>query len=114
MKCRDCQDPAVLHLTEIVEGRRQTTYLCKAHAGPHLAAGGQSKWSHLAGERTVVEVNCTQQQIDRGETVEVALPGGEKFKLKLPRKAAEGWVISVHRPAPQPGKVLELHLHVAG
>ncbi len=39
MKCKYCNKPATIHITEIIEGSPQEFHLCDEHAREHIASG---------------------------------------------------------------------------
>ncbi len=98
MRCDQCDKPAAVHFTDASSPDRPTTHLCQDHARQALA--GQPKaMAGMAEPLVPVDVYVTQEQIDRGEEVEVALPDGGTRRLKIPQRISTG--LSIRHMTPQ-------------
>ena len=85
MKCQQCGEPATAHITEIQQGQPHALHFCGAHPKAYLARDEIPVACDLLGERTVVDLQVTQSQIENEATVSAELPDGKTVRLKLSR-----------------------------
>ena len=89
MDCQQCSEKATIHVTEIVDGTPRSGHFCKAHARAYAGDGRVPLADYLPDE-----LEATQSQIEREESIPVALPDGSTTQVKLTKDMHDGLVIT--------------------
>ncbi|MGD1002230.1 MAG: hypothetical protein ABSA67_16200 [Candidatus Brocadiia bacterium] len=99
-KCRLCDSPGTIHVTDKTEAGMVERHYCVKHAVEEKILGWMSSRSLLYPVKYTIAVPLTQDQVERQETVPITLPDGEVIKMRFPRNSMDGMLVRV---GPKPG-----------
>ena len=105
-RCRLCDTPATVHVTDRSEGRVVEWHYCDKHAEENVFVSVGSRNMRMARNihypvKYTVTVSLTQEELDRHEAIPVTLPDGSAVQIRFPWDAVDGRAIIA---GPKPGE----------
>ena len=105
-KCRLCDSPGTIHVTDKTETGMVERHFCVKHAVEANVFPPAIIRNTLYPAKYTMVVPLTQEQVERQAVVPVTLPDGSVIPIRFPRDAVDGLVITVWPRAQGYGEVL--------
>ncbi|MGO8703433.1 MAG: hypothetical protein ACLQVA_06410 [Candidatus Brocadiia bacterium] len=94
-KCRFCDSPGTIHVTDKTETGMVERHFCVKHAVEANVFPPAIIRNTLYPAKYTMVVPLTQEQVERQAVVPVTLPDGSVIPIRFPRDAVDGLVITV-------------------
>ncbi len=94
-KCRLCDSPATIHVTDKSEAGLVERHFCVKHAAEENVIAETIMRSALYPVKHTIVVPLTQDQVERQEVVSVTLPDGSVTQMRFPRDAMDGLTLRI-------------------